>query len=309
MINVNDTFDQEMKSLFEQSIEILNNRYTINLGEPKPVLKYLKRYNQFYKATLPSEHFIYFKSIFDNHQKVIIKSLEDDSWLKKGNIVIQFGAHLPQLKGKCLDIKIKLSKIYNCAIELQESAYNVIADMNQEMLEPSKDIIRPSIFMLHLLRIFYCVCNKENQDLLLPSISSLESDLGVKNRLSQPASTLPFANIMNMFSGLTDDPEGSVLAPAFEGITSMLKQGNHDIPDNIKAPSNKVLLGYINDIVNMEGVKETYSKVSSAVNNKDDLMTTIGNLAKNVDPNIFTTMYDQFVKTVPASTTTIKNDN
>lgn len=299
MTNLQETFDQEIKSLFEQSSEILDNRFRINLGQPKPVIKYLNRYRQIYKGTLPSDHFVYFKTIFDEKKKYIFKSLEDDGWLKRGKVVIQFGSHMAQLKGKCADIKIKLSKIYNCAIELQESAYKVIGDMNQEMLEPSKDLIRPSIFMLHLLRIFYCVCSKEDQEVLLPSIGSLESDLGVKNRLYQPpANTTPFANIGAIFGDLNTDPDGSIFAPAFDFAKNFLRQQGQDIPDDIRPPSNKVLSGYMENIAQHDGVKQAYGKLSDAMTGKADIMTTITDILTTVDPNIAKEMSSQFVKSV-----------
>lgn len=298
MTNLHETFDQEIKSLFEQSAEILDKRFSINLGEPKPVVKYLNRYRQIYKGTLPSDHFIYFQTIFKDKRKYIMESLVDDSWLRRGKIVIQFGSHLPQMKGKCENIKIKLSKIYNCAMELQESAYKVIGDMNQEMLEPSKDLIRPSIFMLHLLRIFYCVCTKEDQELLLPSIGSLEADLGVKNRLYQPPTTTPFGNLGAIFGDLNTDPEGSVFAPAFDFAKTFLKQAGHAVPDELQAPSNKVMMGYFEQFAQIDGVKDAYSQLSDAMTGKADLVTTVTNLVKNVDPAIYTDMSSQFVKSV-----------
>lgn len=299
MTNLQETFDQEIKSLFEQSSEILDNRFRINLGQPKPVIKYLNRYKQIYKGTLPSDHFIYFRTIFDEKKKYILKSLEDDSWLKRGKVVIQFGSHMPQLKGKCADIKIKLSKIYQCAIELQESAYKVIGDMNQEMLEPSKDLIRPSIFMLHLLRIFYCVCNKDDQEILLPSIGSLEADLQVKNRLyTPPANTTPFGNIGAIFGDLNTDPEGSILSPAFTFATSFLKQQGQEIPEDIKPPNNKTIMGYFEAIAQNDGMKQAYSKLSDAMTGKADLMTTMTDLLSSIDPNMAKEMSTQFVKSV-----------
>lgn len=294
MANFNDLFDQEIKALFDQSLEILNNRYSLSVGvgEQKPVVSSLKKYKGIYISTLPSEHFIYFKKLFDSKKGFIINTLEDDKWLKK-NINIQFGEHIPVLKGKCEHIKICISQIYQCALELQESAYKIIGDMNQDILEPNKDLIRPSILILHLLRIFYCVCDDSDRDLLIEPICKLESDLNVKNRIIQPKSENFLANII---SDIEANPDGSVLQPVFSTINTFMRTINPNTDENLPAPSNGQLLQGIHALTANESIKNGCNTLlSSMKNNNENLFTSLSNFAQQaLTPENIKSMGDSF---------------
>ena len=157
-MNTDELFDREMKSLFTQSLEILNLRYnvSVNLGKPKKDIAYLNRYKSIYTATKPSEHFIYFEKLLENKGNLIVKTLTNDDWLRNGNVIIQFGEGVKGLSEKCKDIKILLSKVYTCALELQESAKKLVSELSDEYAQ-NRDLIRPSIILLHLMRIFYAI--------------------------------------------------------------------------------------------------------------------------------------------------------
>lgn len=295
MANFNDLFDQEIKALFDQSLEVLNNRYSLSLGvgEQKPVVTSLKKYKSIYISTLPSEHFIYFKKLWDKKKGYIINTLDDDKWLRK-NINIQFGEHIEVLKGKCENIKIELSTIYKCAIELQETAYRVIGDMNQDILEPSKDLIRPSILILHLLRLFYCVCDDNDRTLLLDPICKLETDLKVKNRFIQPKSENYLANIM---SDIEANPDGSILDPIFGTINSFLRTMDPNIDSDLPAPTNDQLLKGMQTLTANETIKNGCNSVLSSLKNTDEnLFTSLGNFAQQVfTPENIKSIGDSFV--------------
>lgn len=293
--NFNDLFDQEIRALFDQSLEILNNRYSLSasVGEQKPVVASLKKYKSIYISTFPSEHFIYFEKLFNTKKGYIINTLEDDKWLKK-NIIIQFGEHIEVLRGKCGHINIDLSQIYKCALELQETAYKIIGDMNQDILEPNKDIIRPSRFILHLLRIFYCVCNESDRELLIDPICKLETDLNVKNKFIQPKTDNYLATIL---ADIEANPDGSILDQVFTPINTFLRTINPNIEEDLPAPKNDQLLKGFQALTSNETIKNGCNNVLSTLNNpNENLFASLGNFAQQIfTPENIKSIGDSFV--------------
>src|SRR5687767_12704304 len=104
-MNKEEFFDREIKALFTQSLEILNLRYNVSVtvGKPKKDIAYLNRYKSIYTATIPSEHYIYFENLLEDKRKYILNTLENDDWLRNGNVIIQFGDGVKGLSEKCKD--------------------------------------------------------------------------------------------------------------------------------------------------------------------------------------------------------------
>ena len=295
MANFNDLFDQEIKALFDQSLEVLNNRYSLSagVGEQKPVVLSLKKYKSIYMSTLPRKHFIYFKKLFNSKKGYIINTLNDDKWLRK-DVVIQFGEHIELLKGKCEHIKICLSQIYKCALELQESAYKIIGDMNQDILEPNKDLTRPSFLLLHLLRIFYCVCDDADRDMLIEPICKLESDLSIKNRIIQPKTNNYLANII---SDIESNPDGSVLDPFFGPINTLLRSIDPTIDADLPAPRNNQISEGLKTLTENETIKNGCNAILASLKNTDEnIFTTLGNFAQQaLTPENMKSVSESFV--------------
>src|SRR6516162_1612702 len=99
-----DLFDQEIKSLFTQSLEILNQRYGMKLGETKKEIICLNRYKDIYEKTSPEDHTGYFLKLFNTKKFLIFKTLDNDTWLKSGNVVIQLGEDLDEHQDKFKNI-------------------------------------------------------------------------------------------------------------------------------------------------------------------------------------------------------------
>ena len=285
-MNNEELFDREMKALFTQSLEIFNLRYsvTINLGKPKKDIAYLNRYKSIYTATKPSEHFIYFEKLLADKRKWILNTLENDDWLKNGNIIIQFGEGVKGLSEKCKDIKILLSKVYTCALELQESAKKLVSDLSDEYAQ-NKDLIRPSIILLHLMRIFYAISNDEDKKQLGDIVTTLETDLNIKVKTVKPQ----FTPSLRGASGFED---------IFNIAKTAMKAGGIDLPDEIQAPTNDQFTEVMNTLFSNDSTKSLFQKFAASLQNTDDMGTTMQNLLQTaVDPDTLKNIQSSFLQT------------
>jgi hypothetical protein len=207
---------------------------------------------------------------------VILKSLDNDNWIKNGNIVIQLGEHL-DVKDKFKNYKIMLSKIYQCAIELQESAIKTSSGLSSTLTTQNKDLIRPSILLLHLMRLFYAVCQEEDKNKLLEVIGVLEKDLNVKNRLVKP-SLLPQLGPHLM----ADGGNGSSLAPVFDVATNLMKQVGLPVPDDVKAPTDGQIIDVLQTIKNNEAVVNLFQTVADSFKNNQDFASLATDFMQNM---------------------------
>ncbi len=278
-----ELFDREMKSLFTQSLEILNLRYGVSasVGKPRKEITCLNRYKSIYLATEPSEHFCYFKSLLDDNKKSIFKTLENDSWLKE-DVIIQFGDGVKGLSEKCKDIRIMLSSIYCCALELQETAKKLVTDLSDEFAQ-NRDLIRPSIILLHLMRIFYAICEEDDKKQIGDIVTTLEVDLNIKTRTVK--STVKF-NGESSFEGI------------FNIAKSAMKAGGIDVPDEIQAPTNDQFKEVMDTLFSNEGTKSLFQKFAASLKNSNDLGNTVQNLFQTaIDPETMQTIQNSFVQT------------
>lgn len=276
---MSDLFDQEMRHLLTQSLETLNQRYGVSnkLGDVKKEITYLNQYKVIYehKDNDPADHHIYFLNLFNSKKNQILKSLNNDSWIKNGNIVIQLGEDKEEFKKKFKDIKIMLSKIYNCAIELQESAMKTSSGLSHNITNQNKDLIRPSIILLHLMRLFYAVCEEDDKPKLLDIITILENDLNVKNKTAKPA-------LAGLGPHLFNNENGSTLQNIFDTATPFLKQLGLDIPDQMQAPSDNQIKGLLQNISENDFFKNTMQTMSESIQKKEDLNTTFATFLNNM---------------------------
>lgn len=255
-------FDIEIKALTEQSLEILNKRYSGvsgALGQGKDEIMYLTRYQDLYKALKPKDFHDDFKLLFKRKKAQILNTLNDDSWLRKGNVVIQFCESMEELSIKCKKIKIPLSHIYQCAIHLQDSAQQALDELSPELQETNqnKDIIRPSIILLHLFRIFYAL--EEDKTELTDIITTLETDLRVKNRVitSTNASVNPSSTPADGLSTL------------FNMVTGALRQGGMAVPEDMHAPTTDEFSKVINAFIDNDGVRNLFQSFGQIMNNQN----------------------------------------
>jgi hypothetical protein len=296
MTEKKEIFDREIKALFKQSSELLNVRYGIsnNTGKVRKELACLTRFeNVYHGLENPSEFYVYFEKLFSKKRTSILKSLDNDSWIKNGNIIIQFGEDCKELKGKCENVKILLSNIYNCALELKESSLNVYSDLSEELGGQDKNLIRPSILLLHLLRIFNVLSDSNDDKLALSiMIDTLESDLNVKNKTVKPIVN-PFANM-----NANTDMLSETLNTVFSAVTSIARNLNIEGLDEIQAPTGQQIKEGLDNTINNEKVQSGIGNLMKALNNKEDMVSSFSNFIKDVmTPEMIETTQNALLKT------------
>lgn len=189
--------------------------------------------------------------------------------------MIQLGEHLDS-KDKFKGIKIMLSKIYQSAIELQDSAIKTSTGLSQSVTTQNKDLIRPSILLLHLMRLFYVVCEDDDKKKLLDVIGVLEKDLNVKNKLVKP-SMMP-----SLGPSLMADGHGSSLAPVFDVATSLMKQVGLPVPDDVRAPSDGQIVDVLQNIAKNEAVINLFQTVANSFKKNEDFAATATSFLQNM---------------------------
>lgn len=292
-----DNFDREFRALMNQSAEILSIRYGIsNTIKARKETVCLERFESIYDKLPASEFYIHFTKLFERKRNLIIKSLDNDAWLKNGNIVIQFGEGVQELRGKCDNIKILLSNIYNCAVELRESSKNTFSDFSEELARQDVNIIKPSIILLHLMRIFYYIVDNEDDKLALSIIvNTLEEDLSVKNKTVRPVSPLtnPLASLSSNTEMISD-----TLSTIFSTLSTIAKQVGIEGMDELQAPTGKQIKEGLDSTINNEQIQSSISTLMQSVNNKEDMVSSITNFAKTVlTPEMIATMQNGLLKT------------
>lgn len=175
-------FDKEFKFLVGNCLEALKKFYEDELEQEKdvPDIKFLKLYCKFYwrseakkedfavKFGQDRDEFFFstFAKIFTKRQKEFLKVDENDIFLEEG-ITIHLGN--PDENNLWNDIKFPVSACFKAAKQIQQH-YTHLTTQDIEEMEKNDDpdlkhMIRSSVILLHLTRIFYIVSNEENAEL------------------------------------------------------------------------------------------------------------------------------------------------
>ena len=296
-----DLFDREIRALFDQSIEILNTRYSVSgaLGKGKKELMCLNRYKSIYHAMNPSDFHDDFKRLYKKKKTQILKSLDSDGWIKNGEISIQFCEGVKDLGDKCADMKIMLSNIYQCALDLQDNAQKTLEELSPELVSTisntnNKDLIRPSIILLHLMRIFYAIGDEEDKLQLSSIIETLETDLSVKNRTIKPLQLVSESKSSNInTSGVA-----AGLSGLFNMVTDVLKQVGVAIPEEVQAPSEEQFSEIIHSFANNQGIKTVFQGIAQTMNNGGDINTMAQSAFQNLlKPEMLQSMQSSILQT------------
>lgn len=286
-------FNKEFRALITQSEEILKVRYKLEMsvGRPKKEILCLNRYHEIYNHMEPCEHYIYFENLLERHKYKILDSLNNDDWLKK-DIVIQFGEGVKGFSKKCENIKIMLSEIYLCACFLRQSAEKTLSDLSPDLATTNIDMIRPSIILLHLMRIFYILCDEENLKTSLGVVlTQLETDLHIQNK------TVPVTQT-NLLANFKPADAISLLTNFVSIAKSTLKSSNIDLPDDFQLPDNDQITKVFTDVMENENTKKILNTFSNSLANKQDAGSTIQSLIASVnDPATIESMCNSVMKT------------
>lgn len=284
-------FDRELRQLIKQSEETIHSRYgaLIELGELRPELVCLNKYSNIYSGMKPEEHYCYFETFYNKNRMSIINSLEDDKWLRSGNLYVQFGEGIKDLAEKCKSIRIMLSDIYAISWDLKETAEKSLDGIDQKFASGagSKDLIRPQIFLLHLMRIFYYLNDGSDKIKLGEIITKLEEELGI-----------PKERMTVVKESATEDDEEGGLSSIFNVATGMMKKMGIEPPPDIKKPSNKEISTIIDKIFNNDATQGALEKMFSSLQGCTDLGSCLQTVVKNVtDPSTMSAIQDSVMQT------------
>ncbi|MFK5969309.1 MAG: hypothetical protein QM487_04210 [Candidatus Marithrix sp.] len=268
-----DLFDKEFRALTSQCIKTIHFKHgtMVNHGKNPDELTHLKRYMSLYEKSEPEKHFRYFETLFGKHRKSILHCLEDDRWLRRDNIYIQLGEGNRELVAKCEGITIDLSDIYLIACELKRDSENNIKDFSESFIDDSskKNLIRPSIILLHLLRIFYHLTEGDDHDQLGVLVTQLETELQVKSKTVNKPSTSNNSN-----------GETSGLKGIFDVAMNCMKSMGIEPPSNVKIPSDQDVINSIGSAFNNQQMQNLMSGVVDTFKNAEGLPDILESVTK-----------------------------
>jgi hypothetical protein len=265
-------FDKEFRALTSQCVKTINLKYgaMVSHGKNPDELNHLKRYMSLYEKSQPEKHFRYFETLYGKYRKSILNCLDDDRWLKRDNIYIQLGDGNKELVAKCEGITIDISDIYLIACELRKDSQNAIEDFSESFIDESskKNLIRPSIILLHLLRIFYHLIDGDDNKKLGSLVAHLEDELQVKSKTvnSSPA---PVSN-----------GETSGLKGIFEVAMNCMKSMGIEPPSNVKIPSDQDVINSIGSAFSNPQMQSLMTGVVDTFKNAEGLPDILESVTK-----------------------------
>jgi hypothetical protein len=298
-------FDREFRLLVKQAQETIQARYgmSIELGDVRPELVCLNRYVSVYNKTDPAEHYCYFENIYNRHRSNVLNCLKDDRWLRTGRLVIQFGEGMKstkELEEKRKQVRVMLSDIFLIACDLQAQAEKSLDGIDEQFAQAAggKDLIRPNILLLHLMRIFYHLNDSADKAQLGEILTQLENDLGVPKKtvgeepwkVVEQASTTPQA--AGGLSGL------------FTMATNMMQKMGYQPPPGMKPPTETEISNVINTVFSNETTQNAIQGMFSSLNGCQDFGTAVQQVVKNVtDPKTMGAIQESVMQTAQIAAT------
>lgn len=280
-------FDKELRALIAQSEETIIARYgEMKTGDIRDELLCLRRYLEIYEKTDPQNHYGYFETLYNRKRQNILNCLRDDRWIRTGNITIQFGAGIKvskEMEERRQLIKIMLSDIFLIACDVQERTQRSFDGVDEKFIQEAggKDLIRPNILLLHLIRIFYHLNDGDDKIQLGVILTQLETDLGVKNKTVRDQA--PSADIASQF-GASPAAAGG-LSGLFTMATSMMRKMGYEPPPGMQPPSENEISNVISTVFNNETTQNAIQGMFSSLQGCQDFGSAVQTVVKNVtDP-------------------------
>lgn len=270
-------FDKEFRALFKQSQETIFAKYgaSMEYGNIRQESVCLNKYLAVYNNMDPTEHYRYFETLFGQKRREILNTIQDNSWTKGSKIVIQFGqgsSVSKELEQKRKQVRIMLSDIFTIAYELQSDAEQNIEELGKEFTDGSRDLIRPNILILHLMRIFYHLNDGSDKEQLGKIVTHFENELGVsKKSVGEDRKSLPI--------------ETGGLSGLFSMATNVMKRMGFETPAGMEAPSESDISNVITSVFNHEGTQSVIQGMFSSLKGCNDIQGAIEAVVKSVsDP-------------------------
>jgi hypothetical protein len=296
-------FDREFRLLTKQAQETIQARYgmTMELGESRPELICLNRYINIYNSMTPEEHYCYFETLYNRNRSAILNCLKDDRWIRTGRLNIQFGEGFRGMEQKCKQIRIMLSDIFLIACDLQSSAEKALDGIDEKFAQAAggKDLIRPTILLLHLMRIFYHLNDGDDKVQLGSIVTQLENDLGVTKKTvgSEPwkaiaASSAPSPSLAA--GGLTS---------IFTMATDMMERMGYKPPPEMKPPTESEISNVISSVFNSDVTQSAIQNMFTGLQDCQDFGSAIQHVVKNVtDPTTMEAIQGSVMQTAQFAT-------
>lgn len=280
-----EAFNKEFLSLIKQSKETILARYklSIELGEERAELICLDKYYDVYKAMMPHEHYQYFETLYNRKRSEILNCLKDDRWIRTSNIVIQFGEGIRtnrEMEERRKQHRIMLSDIFLIACDLQASAEKALDGIDESYAQAAggKDLIRPNIILLHLMRIFYYLNDGADKVALGEIVTQLETDLGIQKKTV----SLDFTKVST--PSINAATTGG-LSSLFTMATNMMEKFGVKPPPGMKPPSEDEITNVISSVFNNEGTQNALQGMISSLQNCNDFGSAVQEIVKNAtDP-------------------------
>ena len=293
------SFDREFRYFVKQAQETITSRYgtNIELGDIRQELVCLNRYLSIYNNTAPEEHHKYFETIFNRKRTEILNSLNDDRWLRTGKLVIQYGDGIKstkEIEEKRKQVRIMLSDIFLIACDLQELAEKRLDNIDDKFRAESggKDLIRPTILLLHLMRIFYFLTDTADKLAIGKIVTQLEEDLQTSQR-TVAADVTPTA------AQMAQNPAAAGgLSGLFTMATSMMEKMGYKPPPGMKAPSEGEISTVIGNVFNNQTTQNAISGMFSSLKDCNDFGTAVQTVVKQVtDPTTMAAIQSSVAET------------
>ncbi len=273
-----ELFDKELRKLISESIETINVRYKKSMelrGDIRHELYCINRYFEIYKKMNPMEHYCYFETIYNKHRINILNTLDDDSWLRNGDITIHFGEGMksdPEIEAKRKNVKILLSAIYLIACDLQQMELMSRDGLDEKFAAATKDELRPNIILLHLMRIFYHLHDGKDKEELVNIVDKLETQLGVTKKTKQFLSQ----------NDLSSAPTTGALSGIFNLATDMMKKLGVNAPENLKPPTETEISDVINKVFSNDATQNAIQNMLSSMKDTKDFGSAFQQVIKTV---------------------------
>lgn len=298
------SFDRELRAFVKQAQETIEACYGISMefGNVRSELVHMNKYMNVYDNMDPHEHYRYFETLFNRKRNDVLNCLKDDRWIRTGNIIIQYGEGIKMAKDleeKRKFVRIPVSDIFLIAYDIQRKAEIALEGIDEKFAQDAggKDLIRPAILLLHLMRIFYYLTDGSDKESLGAIVTQLEIDLGVGKRTvaEDPVKAAKAAAIP---AGASPMGSNTGLSGLFVMATNMMEKMGYKPPEGMKPPSEGEINNVISQVFNNETTQNAIQGMFSSMQGCTDFGSAIQHVVKNVtDPKIMADIQSSVAQT------------